>query len=371
VGQQTALYSRHLAAGAKMVDFGGWDMPIQYTSLIDEHNTVRQHAGVFDVSHMTIVDIQGPQAEAFLRRLLANDVARLKATGHALYSGMLNHTGGVIDDLIVYRSADGFRLVVNCATREKDLAWMAEQLIGFDAILTERPELAILAVQGPHALPLVLDLLNRKGAVAESVQVAGLKNFSGVATGSWFIARTGYTGEHGLEIMLPDTDATGLWDDLLAAGIKPIGLGARDTLRLEAGMNLYGHDMDESISPLSANMGWTIAWDPEDRDFIGRSAVTAHKAMLAENQLPVLSGLVMTERGVLREGMRLQCTLPDGSISDGITTSGTYSPTLKHAIALARIPANTVRCEVDMRGKWVAVQITKPGFVRFGKKVFE
>lgn len=375
MGLRTALFEKHVEAGARIVDFGGWDMPIQYDSLINEHHAVRQHAGVFDVSHMTIVDVTGPDAEKWLRFLLANDVARLKETGHALYSGMLTEQAGVIDDLIVYRMAWGFRLVVNCATREKDLAWMNKQLAGFDAQLSERPELAILAVQGPSAINIVMDLLNRKGGLSAAAQVGGLKNFSGAELGSWFIARTGYTGENGVEIMLPNIEAPGIWDDLLAAGVKPIGLGARDTLRLEAGMNLYGHDMDESISPLSANMAWTIAWEPADRDFIGRSALQSQREALQRGELPTLCGLVMEERGVLREGLRVQCTFSDGKVSDGVITSGTFSPTLKHGIALARIPsgsekAELTRCEVDIRGKLIPVRLVKPGFVRLGKKVF-
>jgi aminomethyltransferase len=375
VGLRTALFEKHVEAGARIVDFGGWDMPIQYDSLINEHHAVRQHAGVFDVSHMTIVDVKGADAERWLRFLLANDVARLKETGHALYSGMLTEQAGVIDDLIVYRMAWGFRLVVNCATREKDLAWMNKQLTGFDAQLTERPDLAILAVQGPAAINIVMDLLNSKGGVSAAAQVGSLKNFSGAELGSWFIARTGYTGENGVEIMLPNNEAPGIWDDLLAAGVKPIGLGARDTLRLEAGMNLYGHDMDESISPLSANMAWTIAWEPADRDFIGRSALQLQREAQQRGELPTLSGLVMEERGVLREGLRVQCTFADGAVSDGVITSGTFSPTLKHGIALARIPSNPnnaalTRCEVDIRGKLIPVRLVKPGFVRLGKKVF-
>jgi aminomethyltransferase len=376
VGLRTSLFEKHVEAGARIVDFGGWDMPIQYDSLIDEHHAVRQHAGVFDVSHMTIVDIKGTQAEAWLRYLLANDVARLKQVGQALYSGMLNEQAGVIDDLIVYRMAWGFRLVVNCGTREKDLAWMNKQAVGYDVELTERPELAILAVQGPVAMNIVLDLLSKKGATAEAAQVGSLKNFSGAEFGSWFIARTGYTGENGVEIILPEQEAPGIWQELLAAGVKPIGLGARDTLRLEAGMNLYGHDMDENISPLSANMGWTIAWEPADRQFIGRSALENQREAHKRGELPSLSGLVMEERGVLREGLRLQCTYSDGSVKDGIITSGTFSPTLKHGIALARIPSASQhavvdKCEVDIRGKLIPVRLVKPGFVRLGKKVFE
>jgi aminomethyltransferase len=375
VGKQTALYQKHVDAGARIVDFGGWDMPIQYDSLIEEHHAVRQHAGVFDVSHMTVVDVRGPQAETWLQFLLANDVARLKETGQALYTAMLNEQAGVIDDLIVYRMAWGFRLVVNCATREKDLAWMQKHVAGYEVVLTERPDLAILAIQGPAATAIVLDLLNRKGAAAEAAQVGSLKNFTGAEFGPWFIARTGYTGENGVEIMLPQAEAPALWDDLLAAGVKPIGLGARDTLRLEAGMNLYGHDMDETTSPLSANMGWTIAWEPADRQFIGREVLEQQREAFKRGELHKLTGLVMTERGVLREGLRVQCTFTDGSVADGVITSGTFSPTLKHGIALARIPASPHadidHCEVDIRGKLIPVRLVKPGFVRLGKQVFD
>lgn len=370
MGKHTALYHKHLEAGAKMVDFGGWDMPIQYQGVIDEHNCVRQFAGVFDVSHMTIIDIDGADAEPWLRTLLANDVARL-ANGQALYSGMLNEQGGVIDDLIVYRRDAGFRAVVNCATREKDLAWMQDQLRSFNVNITERFELCILAVQGPSAITIVMDLLTQASDAAAAANIGSLKNFFAIELGSWFLARTGYTGENGLEIMLPDTDAPGFWDKLLAAGVKPIGLGARDTLRLEAGMNLYGHDMDEHVSPLAANMAWTITWEPTDRQFIGREALETQRDAFKQGQLPVLDGLVMEERGVLREGLRVECTLADGSVENGTITSGTFSPTLKHAIALARIPAGTQQCAVDIRGKLVPVRRVKPCFVRLGKKVFE
>ena len=376
MGLRTALFDKHVEAGARLVDFSGWDMPIQYDSLINEHHAVRQHAGVFDVSHMTIVDVTGAQGEAWLRHLLANDVARLKDVGQALYTAMLNEQAGVIDDLIVYRMGWGFRLVVNCGTREKDLAWMHKQAASYEVELTERPELAILAVQGPAAMSIVMDLLNNKGASAEAARVGSLKNFSGAEFGSWFIARTGYTGENGVEIMLPGQEAPGIWDELLAAGVKPIGLGARDTLRLEAGMNLYGHDMDENVSPLSANMGWTIAWEPTERDFIGRAVLESQRDAFKRGELSRLVGVIMEERGVLREGLRVQCTFSDGSIRDGVITSGTFSPTLKHGIALARIPSDSqnaaiTSCDVDIRGKLIPVRLVKPGFVRLGKKVFE
>ncbi len=365
MGQKTPLYQQHVSAGARIVDFGGWDMPIQYQSVIEEHHAVRQHAGVFDVSHMTIIDISGPDAKAYLQYLLANDVDRLAEDGKALYSAMLNEAGGVVDDLIVYRMAWGYRLVVNCATREKDLQWMALHAREFTVSLSERPELAILAVHGPESIDKVCSLLSAD--TAEKVKALG--NFRGLEADGWFIARTGYTGERGLEILLPGEAAGTLWNQLLETGVKPIGLGARDTLRLEAGMNLYGHDMDESISPLAANMEQTISWEPQTRNFIGRSAVELHKQQQAAGELPVLVGLVMEARGVLREGMKIVCEV-DGAAAEGIITSGTFSPTLKHSIALARLPTKAQNCQVDLRGKLTPVRIVKPNFVRFGKQVF-
>jgi aminomethyltransferase len=364
VGKQTALYQQHLATGARMVDFAGWDMPIQYTSVIDEHNAVRGRSGMFDVSHMTIVDITGPDAKAYLQFLLANDVDRL-AEGQALYSAMLNEQGGVVDDLIIYRLAWGYRMVVNCATREKDLQWMALHARDFLVSLAERPELAIIAVHGPQSIDAVCSLL----PAGHAEQVRALGYFRADEIDGWFIARTGYTGERGLEIILPEDRAPLLWEQLRDAGVTPVGLGARDTLRLEAGMNLYGHDMDETVSPLAANMGQTIAWEPSGRDFIGRAALEQHRLQQETGDLPRLVGLVMEERGVLREGMTVHCKTAQGAAT-GVITSGTFSPTLKHAIALARVPAGAADCQVDIRGRLVPVIMVKPSFVRFGKKVF-
>lgn len=362
MGQRTSLYQKHLDADAKMVDFAGWEMPINYGSQIEEHNSVRNHAGIFDVSHMTVVDVSGAQAQAYLRYLLANDVAKLDEPGRALYSGMLNEDGGVVDDLIVYSTGFGYRVVVNCATREKDLAWMQDHAEGFDVVIEERPELAILAVHGPEAIERVCSVLDDERAAAS----AQLKNFRGFESGGWFIARTGYTGEKGLELILPSAEAPEIWDKLLSVGVKPVGLGARDTLRLEAGMNLYGHDMDETVSPIAANMEQTIAWEPLERDFVGREAVTSHRAEQQAGRLPRLTGLVLEQRGVLREGQRVVC-----ENGEGLITSGSFSPTLKHSIALARIPVDCGACQVDIRGTLTDVRIVKPNFVRFGKKVFE
>ncbi|MEX2366908.1 MAG: glycine cleavage system aminomethyltransferase GcvT [Pseudohongiellaceae bacterium] len=362
MNKRTSLYQKHLAAGARMVDFAGWDMPINYGSQLNEHRQVREHAGVFDVSHMTVVDIRGPGARGFLRYLLANDIDRIDAPGRALYSAMLNENGGVVDDLIVYRMHEGYRLVVNCATREKDLQWLEQQSAGFNTSITERPGLAILAVHGPESIDKVCTLLPPQ----QAEQVRGLGNFRGMESGDCFIARTGYTGEKGLELILPEAQAADLWDRLLAKGVSPIGLGARDSLRLEAGMNLYGHDMDESVSPLAANMEQTIAWQPEDRHFIGREAVTDHKVLQQAGKLPVLTGVVLEQRGILREGQQVITDLGKGTL-----TSGGFSPTLNHGIGLARIPAGSSTCRVDIRGRLEPVRIVKPNFVRFGKKIFE
>jgi len=357
MGQRTPLYDQHLALGAKMVAFGGWDMPLHYGSQVEEHHQVRRDCGVFDVSHMTVVDVAGDQASAYLQHLLANDVARLKSPGRALYSAMLNERGGVIDDLIVYLTDWGYRLVVNASTRDKDLAWMQAQAADFAVEINERPQLAMLAIQGPHARARTAELVSQ----ARATLIQELKPFQGLAEGDWFIGRTGYTGEDGLEIILPAEQAPDFLSELVGAGIPPIGLGARDTLRLEAGLNLYGQDMTEEVSPLAANMGWTVAWEPAERDFVGRAALEQQRA---EGDLPKLVGLVLEERGVLRAHQVVRVN----GVGDGEITSGSFSPTLGKSIALARVPAGTAeRAEVEIRGKWYPVRVVQPTFVRHGK----
>jgi aminomethyltransferase len=357
MGQRTPLYDLHLALGAKMVDFGGWDMPLHYGSQVEEHHQVRRDCGVFDVSHMTVIDVSGVQAKAWLQRLLANDVERLHSPGRAMYSAILNERGGVVDDMVVYRTESGYRLVVNAATRDQDLAWMQAQLDGFQVQLHERPELAMLAIQGPQARRKVAELVTQSC----SVLIQHLKPFEGQSDGDWFIARTGYTGEDGLEIMLPADQAPGFFNDLVGAGIPPIGLGARDTLRLEAGMNLYGQDIDQGVSPLAANMAGSIAWEPVERDFIGRAALEAEKAAGVKLKLV---GLVLEERGVLRAHQVVRIA----EVGEGEITSGSFSPTLSKSIALARVPMATAdRAEVEIRGKWYPVRVVKPTFVRHGK----
>lgn len=364
MANKTILFNKHLESNAKMVDFHGWDMPLNYGSQIEEHNAVRQDAGMFDVSHMTVVDVIGNDACAFLRKLLANDVAKLKVPGKALYGGMLDENAGVIDDLITYYLTDtNYRVVVNSATREKDLAWIAKQSQGFDVTVTERPELAMIAVQGPNAKAKAAAVFSAE----QNAAIEGMKPFFGKQAGSLFIATTGYTGEAGYEIIIPEDEAQAMWQALLDQGVKPCGLGARDTLRLEAGMNLYGLDMDETINPLAANMGWTIAWEPSDRDFIGRKALET----LRDAGTDKLVGLVMEEKGVLRHDMPVFFTDSAGVEHQGVITSGTFSPTLGYSIAMARVP-NSIgdTAEVEMRKKRVAVRVVAPNFVRNGKQAF-
>jgi len=357
------LFEQHQACGARMVDFHGWMMPLHYGSQLDEHHTVRSDAGMFDVSHMTIVDLHGVRTREFLRYLLANDVAKLTQPGKALYTAMLNASAGVIDDLIVYfMTEEFFRLVVNSATREKDLAWITQHAEGYGVTLTERDDLALIAVQGPQAQAKARSLFDE----AQREAVADMKPFFGVQAGELFIATTGYTGEAGYEIALPNEQAADFWQKLLAAGVKPAGLGARDTLRLEAGMNLYGQEMDEGVSPLAANMGWTIGWQPQERDFIGREALASQREKGTEQ----LVGLVMTEKGVLRNGLPVRFTDATGNLQEGIITSGSFSPTLGYSIALARVPAGIgEQAIVQIRNREMPVRVTKPVFVRAGKAV--
>ncbi|KTD20925.1 glycine cleavage system T protein [Legionella lansingensis] len=355
---KTPLYATHVAMGAKMVDFHGWEMPLHYGSQLDEHNQVRQHAGVFDVSHMTVVDILGAGGRQFLRRLLTNDVDQLQHTGRALYSCMCNEHGGIIDDLIVYqRASDNYRMVLNSATRQRDLAWIREKSEGFSVGLQERNDLAMLAVQGPEAIPKTMTVLTP----AQSDAVSTLTQFECVDVGHWFFARTGYTGEDGLEIILPKDEIVDFWSSLLRAGIAPCGLGARDTLRLEAGLLLYGQDMDESTTPLESGLEWTVKWQPEDRDFIGMGALLSQKQHGVKRKFV---GLLLNDKGIMRSGQRV---VVEGQ-AEGIITSGSYSPTLGQSIALARVPVTTGdEVFVEIRGKLIPAKVRKPRFVKQGK----
>ena len=359
--RQTILNASHRALGAKMVDFGGWDMPINYGSQIEEHHHVRRDAGMFDVSHMTVVDLHGTRTRDFLRKLVANSIDKLKVRGKALYTCMLDGQGGVIDDLIIYYLGDDFyRLVVNASTRDKDLAWINAQAKPFDLDVRVRDDLAMIAVQGPQARDKVLGLVHAddQAAIARLGKFAS-RDVRSTDGAPLFIARTGYTGEDGFEVALPEEHAVTFWDALIAAGVAPAGLGARDTLRLEAGLPLYGQDMDESVTPYEAGLGWTVSLD-EGRDFNGRAVLEAQRDRGDARQVV---GLVMDEKGVLRHGQKVLA-----ASGEGVILSGTFAPTLGKAIALARIPAGEPGdVRVDIRGREVPVRVVAYPFVRDGQ----
>ncbi|XYJ12464.1 glycine cleavage system aminomethyltransferase GcvT [Telluria sp. B2] len=367
----TPLNSAHRALGAKMVDFGGWDMPVNYGSQIEEHHAVRLDAGMFDVSHMCVVDLEGANARSFLRGLLANNVDKLQTPGKALYSAMLNPEGGVIDDLIVYFfREDWFRLVVNAGTAEKDVAWMRQQNDATNSglAITQRRDgrsekgdaIALVAVQGPNARAKVWQVLPQAQAATEAMKPFNVAIVADTPFGEAMVARTGYTGEDGFEIGVPATQVENLWNALLAAGVKPAGLGARDTLRLEAGMNLYGQDMDDNVNPLDAGLGWTVDLVSE-RDFIGKAALQA------KGQQAQFVGLILREKGgILRAHQKVVAS--SGNV--GEITSGTFSPTMQQAIALARVPMDVQvgdTVHVEIRDKKLAASVVKLPFVRNGK----
>ena len=354
--QKTVLNDAHRRMGAKMVDFGGWDMPLHYGSQIEDHHAVRTDCGMFDDSHMCAVDVVGADAKTFLQRLLANNVGKLHLPGKALYSAMLNEAGGVVDDLIVYYLDDThYRVVINAGTAEKDLVWMAARLAEWKLAVSiqARRDLAMIAVQGPQAKAKVWQVLPETRAASET-----LKPFFSVAVGDYFVASTGYTGEDGFELTLPGERAEAVWQALFDAGVRPIGLGARDTLRLEAGMNLYGQDMDETVSPLDAGLAWTVDL-ATPRDFVGKAA------LLAKPQQKQFLGLLLLDRGVLRAHQHVTTAQGQGEI-----TSGTFSPTLQQSIALARLPMGVAigdTVTVEIRDKQLSAKVVKPCFVRNGK----
>ncbi len=359
MGKHTALYAKHLESNAVFVEYGGWKMPGHYGSATQEHQAVREHAGMFDVSHMTIVDVRGIDAEAYLQKLLANDISRLTDTGKALYSAMLNNNGGIIDDLIVYNMDGWFRIISNCITREQALEWMTAQSKGFEVSLTDRPELCIISVQGPQALAIVKNIRNEAAALID-----GLNSFECQVKANWFYARTGYTGEDGLEIILAEEEAADFWQALLDSGVKPCGLQAAETLRLEAGLNSYGKEIDESTSPLIANMSQTVAWQPEDRPFFGREALETE--ITAGIKLKLV-GLVLSTDDIMSTG---NTVLIEG-VGEGVITSATFSPSLKSSIAIARVPKDTGKqCQVEVQGKLINAKVIKLPFVRQGKQQF-
>ena len=357
MAQQTPLYEQHVLCGARMVDFHGWMMPLHYGSQIDEHHAVRTDAGMFDVSHMTIVDLRGSRTREFLRYLLANDVAKLKTPGKALYTGMLNASGGVIDDLIVYYfTEDFFRLVVNSATREKDLSWITQHAEPFGIEITVRDDLSMIAVQGPNAQAKAATLFND----AQRQAVEGMKPFFGVQAGDLFIATTGYTGEAGYEIAMPNEKAADFWRALVEAGVKPAGLGARDTLRLEKGFCLYGNDIDDTTSPLEGGLGWITKF-AEGKDFIDRALMEKQKA---EGVTRKLVGFRMIDRGIPRHGYKIAAA---GGGEIGHVTSGTMSPCLKVGFGLGYVKPEYARpgteVAVVIREKPLRAEVVKIPFV--------
>jgi aminomethyltransferase len=352
---QTPLHPAHRAAGARLVDFAGWDMPLHYGSQLEEHHVVRRDAGMFDTSHMLAIDVEGAGARDFLRYALANDVARLREPGKALYSCLLNEAGGVLDDLIVYfLREDLYRVIVNAGTAEKDLRWL-EGLRATGITLRPRRDFAMIAVQGPRAREKTWQALPELKSAS-----APLGTFFGAQTGDAFIARTGYTGEDGFELLVPAPRAVATWSSLAGAGVRPCGLGARDTLRLEAGMNLYGQDMDESVTPLESGLAWSVVLEGA-RDFVGKTA------LLAQQPARVLTGLVLSGGGVLRGHQKVHTALGDGEI-----TSGGFAPTLGKSIALARLPAGTApgtTVQVEVRERKLDARVVRPPFVRRGKSL--
>ena len=363
MGHRTPLYEEHVKAGARMVDFGGWDMPLHYGSQVAEHHAVRQQAGIFDVSHMRAVEVRGADARAYLRFLLANDVDKLKTPGKALYSCLLNEQGGVLDDLIVYFLApDWFRLIVNAGPAENDIAWLRAHTGRFTVDITPRPDLAMIAVQGPRADHAASQVLGDEGYGV----LARLKPFFGAFAGDTFVARTGYTGEAGFEVLIDAREVVGLWRRFTAQGVVPAGLGARDTLRLEAGMNLYGHDMDTSVSPLESGLAWTVSLTA-DREFIGRPALVRQRA---QGVMRRLTGLVLRGSGVVRSGQEIR-----GPWGSGTVTSGSFSPSLSRGIGLVRVPAAAAdgdACELIGRsGQILAARLVAPPFVRQGRVLID
>lgn len=356
---KTPLYDQHVAAGARMVDFGGWLLPTHYTSQMEEHRAVRNHAGMFDVSHMTVSDITGKNTLPFLSKLLANNISKVtKASGKAMYSCMLNETGGVIDDLIVYYLNDEHcRLVTNAGTNKKDMAWLQQQATAFSELtITEKPHLALIAVQGPNAIDLLSKTLT--GAITDTI--AQLSRFQGMFCdddSDIFIGRTGYTGEDGVEMIVPATAAPALWQQLENAAIVPCGLGARDTLRLEAGMALYGADLGEDYTPIESGLSWTVSMKDE-RNFIGRAALEKPA------QYKVI-GLMLEAKGVLRAHQKI--IINEQEV--GEITSGIFSPTLGKSIALARVTSEASTeidaiLQVHIRQKYLDVRVVQYPFVK-------
>ena len=360
--KKTALHNQHLDSSAKMIDFHGWDMPINYGSQLSEHEQVRNSCGIFDVSHMTILDFEGKDVKEFLRKLLANDINALNEDFDGLYSALLNESGGILDDLIAYKLESGYRLVFNCATRESDISWVVSQVGDMNVSFSERLDLSMIAMQGPD----VFEVLSRCFSAETSNELKKKRPFQGLMENGTLVTTTGYTGEKGVEIMIDNKKANSLWQKAIQSGARPVGLAARDTLRLEAGMNLYGFEMDKMISPLECNMAWTVSLKDKERSFIGKEAFELKKK---NGDHDLLKGLLFEDRCIVRSNQEI--FFDEKKTKEGIVTSGTYSPTLKKSIALARIVhSDKETCLAEVRGKIFTAAIGQPRFIKEGKVVF-
>ena len=350
---KTPLHNAHIQLGAKMVNFSNWEMPISYSSLIEEHNAVRTSAGIFDVSHMSVFDFDGDNQVAFFKKIFANDIKKIYKDNKAIYGALLNEEGGILDDLIIYHANNKFRLVSNCSTREQNKQWLEKHALEFGVKVMERSDMGILAIQGP-------DALNKIQGVKEiDAQVNTLQSFGCIFEGDKLYARTGYTGEDGLELIVPTQDINQLWDQALELGCTPIGLGARDTLRLEAGLNLYGNDMTINNHPYESNLGWTIDMSDENREFIGKNALLA----IDQSKSQRIVGIILQDKGVLRSGYEI--THEQGK---GVVLSGSYSPTLQSSIGLARVDRGyKENGKVMIRNKVLNIDFVSPRFLGQGK----
>ena len=345
-----------------MIDFHGWDMPINYGSQLSEHEQVRNSCGIFDVSHMTILDFKGKDVKEFLRKLLANDINSLNEDFDGLYSALLNESGGILDDLIAYKLESGYRLVFNCATRESDISWVVSQVGDMNVSFSERLDLSMIAMQGPD----VFEVLSRCFSAETSNELKKKRPFQGLMENGTLVTTTGYTGEKGVEIMIDNEKANSLWQKAIQSGARPVGLAARDTLRLEAGMNLYGFEMDKMISPLECNMAWTVSLKDKERSFIGKEAFELKKK---NGDHDLLKGLLFEDRCIVRSNQEI--FFDEKKTKKGVVTSGTYSPTLKKSIALARIVhSDKETCLAEVRGKIFTAAIGQPRFIKEGKIVF-
>ena len=350
---KTPLNKSHIELGAKMVNFSNWEMPISYSSLIEEHNAVRNTVGIFDVSHMSVFDFDGDNQVAFFEKIFANDIKKIYKDNKAIYGALLNEEGGILDDLIIYHANNKFRLVSNCSTREQNRQWFEKHAVEFGVKVMERSDMGILAIQGPDALNKILEIKEI------DAQVNTLQSFGCMFEGDKLYARTGYTGEDGLELIVPTKDINHLWDQALELGCTPIGLGARDTLRLEAGLNLYGNDMTINNHPYESNMGWTIDMSDENREFIGKDALLS----IDQSKSQKIVGIILQDKGILRSGYEI--THEQGK---GVVLSGSYSPTLQSSIGLARVDQGyKENGKVMIRNKLLNIDFVSPRFLGQGK----